>query len=92
MDNKNLVGCVFIDFSKAFGTLSHAKLLAKLPSYDINGVELEWFKSYLFNRQQVIYCNIHSSALNSVACGVPQGSIPGPSLVPVVLKRYSRYC
>ena len=44
VDNKNLLGCVFIDFSKAFDTLSHAKLLAKLPSYGINDIELEWFK------------------------------------------------
>ena len=27
LDHKNLVGCVFIDFSKAFDTLSHAKHL-----------------------------------------------------------------
>ena len=45
VDYKNLIGCVFIDFSKAFDTLSHAKLLTKLPSYGINGVEFEWFKS-----------------------------------------------
>ena len=41
---------------------------------------MEWFKSYLFNRQQVIYYNTHTSALSSVACGVPQGSILGPLL------------
>ena len=80
VDYKNLVGCVFIDFSKAFDTLSHAKLLTKLPSFGITGVELEWFKSYLFNRRQVIYYNIHTSALSSVACGVTQGSILGPLL------------
>ena len=40
LDSKNLFGFVFIDFSKAFDTLSHAKLLAKLPSCGVNGVEL----------------------------------------------------
>ena len=40
---------------------------------------LEWFKSYLFNRRQVIYHN--NSALSSFACGVvTQGSILGPLL------------
>ena len=46
-------------------------------------MELEWFKSYLFNRRQVIYYNNHTSALSSVACGVPQGSILGPLLFPL---------
>ena len=41
---------------------------------------MEWFKSYLFNRRQVIYYNKHTSALSSVACGVPQGLILGPLL------------
>ena len=45
VDYKNRVGCVFNDFSKALDTLSHAKLLTKLPSYGITGVEFEWFKS-----------------------------------------------
>ena len=78
VDNMSLVGCVFIDFSKTLDTPSHAKVLAKLPSYGINGVELEWFKSYLFNRLQVIYHSNHTSTLNSVVCGVPQGSILDP--------------
>ena len=43
-------------------------------------MELEWLKSYLLNRRQVIYCNTHTSALSSVACGVLQGSIFGPLL------------
>ena len=41
VDNKMLVGCIFIDFSKAFDMLSHAKLLQKLPEYEINQLELE---------------------------------------------------
>ena len=40
-DNKLLTGCVFIDFSKAFDTLSHANILSKLPAYGIYGKELD---------------------------------------------------
>ena len=80
VDNKMLVGCIFIDFSKAFDTLSHAKLLQKLPAYGINQLELEWFSSYLFNRRQVIAYNNHSSQPGHVITGVPQGSILGPLL------------
>ena len=67
VDNKSLVGCEFIDISKAFDTISHAKLLAKSSlSYGGNGVELEWFKSCLLNRQQVSYYNNYTSIQNSV--------------------------
>ena len=52
-DSKLLSECVFIDFSKAFDTISHAKLLQKLNAYRIRNVELEWFLGYLFNRKQL---------------------------------------
>lgn len=79
-DNKMLTGCIFIDFSKAFDTLSHAKLLLKLSSYGIKNKELEWFSDYLFNRTQLVKYNNVLSDINQVTCGVPQGSILGPLL------------
>ena len=51
-NSKLLTGCVFTDFSKAFDTISHAKLLQKLNAYGIRSVEFEWFSDYLFNRKQ----------------------------------------
>ena len=43
VDKGNLAGAVFIDLTKAFDTISHSKLLGKLPQYGITGVELDWF-------------------------------------------------
>ena len=79
-DNKMLTGCIFIDLSKAFDTLSHAKLLLKLSAYGIANTELEWFTDYLFNRKQIVNYNNVSSDAEYVTCGVPQGSILGPLL------------
>ena len=81
VDNKMLlVGCIYIDFSKAFDTVSHAKLLQKLQGYGVRGIALNWFTDYFFDRSQVVtYCG-QKSDVGKVISGVPQGSILGPLL------------
>ena len=46
-----------MDLSKAFDTVSHSILLEKMTAYGINGMELEWFTSYLFQRKQQVVLN-----------------------------------
>ena len=76
-NDKNLVGAVFLDLSKAFDTISHSVLLNKLKAYDIKNEELEWFVSYLFYRSQVVDINNIESNEFYIYSGVPQGSILG---------------
>ena len=80
VDKGNLVGAVFIDLTKAFDTISHSKLLSKLPQYGINGTELDWFKDYLFKRAAFVSYNNHTSQKCYLRSGVPQGSTLGPLL------------
>lgn len=78
-DGKYSLG-VFIDLSKAFGIINHRTLISKLKHYGIRGTALEWFKSYLSNRQQYVIFNDAPSTYKFVNTGVPQGSTLGPLL------------
>ena len=51
-EGKHSVG-VSLDLSKAFDTLDHPVLIAKLERYGIRGNMLDWFKSYLSGRSLV---------------------------------------
>ena len=71
---------LFLDFSKAFDTVNHTILFEKLKFYGIRGISLDWFKSYLSQREQFVEYNGTRSSNQLISCGVPQGSILGPLL------------
>ena len=80
IDNGEILLGLFLDLSKAFDTLDHKILIAKLYKYGIRGVTLELFKCYLTNRKQFVCFDNHLSEHKNIRCGVPQGSILGPIL------------
>lgn len=71
---------LYIDFSKAFDTLSHAKLIEILEKYGIRGNTLNWFKNYLELRTYHVKINNILSYTTTSQYGVPQGSKLGPIL------------
>ena len=46
----------------------------------IHGLANDWLRSYLSNRKQFMEIHNITSSLESIECGVPQGSILGPIL------------
>ena len=72
---------IFINLSKAFGTVDHSILIKKLKLYEVKGNNLRWFESCLSNRKQYISYNGNKcTTFESITYGVPQGSIVGPLL------------
>ena len=75
-----IVGAVFLDFSKAFDLVNHNVLLKKLELYIPKSPALQLITSYLSERKQCVYANGKHSTKTSITTGVPQGSILGPLL------------
>ena len=78
-DSKYAIG-IFIDLKKAFDTINHDILLQKVHCYGVRGVSSNWLKSYLTNRMQYVNFNGFESDRLLLDCGVPQGSVLGPTL------------
>ena len=92
LENGNYVIGVFLDFSKAFDTVDHKILLAKLCHYGIRGSALDWFSSYLTNSKQFVTYNNERSELMNINCGAPQGSILGPLLFLIYINDLTNVC
>ena len=74
---------VFIDLRKAFDSVSHLIILSKLERLGIRGMSLDWFRSYLMNRSQMVSYRNHLSDSKPVLAGMPQGSLLGVLLFQV---------
>lgn len=73
LDNNNFVFAMYLDLRKAFDSVDHEILLSKLYHYGIRGLPLDWFRSYLSNRQQCVIVNEVCSSPQLLTHSVPQG-------------------
>ena len=69
-----------MDLSKAFDTINHDLLIAKLHTYGFTKNSLRLIKSYLSHGWQRTKINASFSSWTELLLGVPQGSVLGPLL------------
>ena len=67
-----------VDINTCFDTINHSIIFKKMEKYGFASDTADWFRFYLLNRQQLVYCPNKLYGKRHLNIGVPQGSVLGP--------------
>jgi len=74
------IDTVYLDYKKAFDSVDHVKLIAKLHNNNVNYNMIKWIAAFLESRIMKVKAKAEFSDSAAVLSGVPQGSVLGPLL------------
>ena len=80
LDKGVAVDVVYLDFAKAFDTVSNTGLMCKVKSTGLEISVCKWIENWLKDRIQRVVVNDSYSEWSKVISVVPQGSVSGPLL------------
>ena len=88
LDQKKFVGAVLMDLSKAFDSIPHDLLIAKMHAYGFSINAVTFFYLYLKRRTQNVRINNNDSVFQILLFVVSQGSILGPLLFNIFINDF----
>ena len=90
VQDKQDITIAYIDFSRAFDTVSHDKLFVRLYEYGVRGQLLGWLKNFFGHRTHQTRIGVALSSVASLLNGVVQGSGIGPVMFIVFIDQLAK--
>ena len=78
IDDGTPVDAVYLDLAKAFDTVPHRRLIAKIKAHGVEDKALHWIQAWLADRKQKVITQGAESSWKDVTSSVVQGSVLGP--------------
>ncbi len=75
MDEGHIVDVIYLDFTKAFDSVNHISISAKMKPFGPGDAVVRWIEAYLSGRVSRVHVGGEHSGAITIHSSVPQGSV-----------------